>query len=415
MEVQQTPLDELTTQAVDYLQKLLFSDARVGHYLLVWKKLSVFMKNRNLHYYNADVGGKYISDVIKQKIYNELTLSEKDVIQCVNSLTEFQQTGTIKLRKRKKCSNFKGDIGQTMKDYIAYRKSIFISAYTVKKEESFLYRFQNFLNDSNIESVNTIDRVLINHFVNQLGFYSVCTRHNYCVAIKLYLRYLHSNKIIANDVSVHLPKIHYPSQSKLPLTYTKEEINQLLKAIDRSSPKGKRDYAMILLTVRLGLRSSDICQLKFENLHWGQNQIILIQQKTGKRIELPLLQDIGDAIIDYMKYGRPISDLPQVFLYASPPYDRVGVHILHSIVKTHLKIAKIKRVEGRGCGPHALRHSLAGILLEKKTPLHVISEVLGHRDLESTRHYLRIDITSLRQCALDVPIMKIDKKERRII
>jgi len=415
MEVKQTPLDELTTQAVDYLQKLLFSDARVGHYLLVWKKLSVFMKNHNLHYYNADVGSKYISGIIKQRIYNELTLAEKDVIQCVNSLTEFQQTGTIKLRKRKKCSNFKGDIGQTMEDYIAYRKSIFISAYTIKKEESFLYRFQNFLNDNNIESINAIDRTLMNHFVNQLGFYSTCTRHNYCVAIKLYLKYLHNHKIVANDVSAHIPKIHYPSQPRLPLTYTKEEINQLLKAIDRSSPKGKRDYAMILLTVRLGLRSSDICRLKFENLHWEQNQIVLVQQKTGKRIELPLLQDIGDAIIDYMKYGRPISDLPQVFLYASPPYDCVGVHILHSIVKTHLTIARIKQVKGRGLGPHALRHSLAGILLEKKTPLHVISEVLGHKDLESTRHYLRIDITSLRQCALEVPVIKINNTKGGVL
>jgi integrase len=235
--------------------------------------------------------------------------------------------------------------------------------------------------------------------------------------VKLYLKYLSDSGLVKEDFSRHLPKIHYTQQPKLPSLYTKDEIERLLKAVDRTSPKGKRDYAMILLSAKLGLRSSDVCQLKFENILWEQNQIVIMQQKTGRRIELPLLQEIGEAIVDYLKYGRPVSDLPQIFLYASSPYDCLGNSVFHSIVSTYMRIAKIKTVPERKRGPHALRHSLAGILLEKKTPLHVISEVLGHKNIESTRNYLRVDIVSLKQCALDVPPVAVainPQTERRI-
>lgn len=160
---------------------------------------------------------------------------------------------------------------------------------------------------------------------------------------------------------------------------------------------------MILLAARLGLRASDICGLKFENIQWETNTIVLIQKKTDQKIELPLLEEIGNAIIDYLKYGRPISDLPYVFIRVGQPYSRLEEPTLHSIVSFYLRRAGIEHVTEKKHGPHALRHSLAGVLLEQKTPLPVIAEVLGHNSTESTMSYLRIDLTSLRQCAIEVP------------
>lgn len=177
----------------------------------------------------------------------------------------------------------------------------------------------------------------------------------------------------------------------------------MLKAVDRGNPKGKRDYAMILLAARLGLRASDICSLTFENLLWSQNLIVLIQEKTKKRIELPLIAEIGNAIIDYLKYGRPIAELPYVFLHANHGYRKLQEPTLHSIVCHYMRLAGIANVDAKKHGPHALRHSLAGFLLEKKTPLPVISEVLGHTNTESTKTYIKIDMDSLSQCALEVP------------
>ena len=121
--------------------------------------------------------------------------------------------------------------------------------------------------------------------------------------------------------------------------------------MDRADPRGKRDYAMILIASRLGLRSSDICQLKFSELDWKQNRILLKQKKTDAQIELPLLSDVGEAIIDYLKYGRPQSELPYVFLKHVPPYDGVTGAAFTNAIKTGMRRAGITHEGNRKHGP----------------------------------------------------------------
>ena len=91
-------------------------------------------------------------------------------------------------------------------------------------------------------------------------------------------------------------------------------------SVEQSGPVGKRDYAILLLATRLGLRASDICRLEFDHLDWDHNVIAFIQYKTKKSIELPLLTDVGEAIVNYLRYGRPISGHSEIFLSARPPY-----------------------------------------------------------------------------------------------
>jgi len=302
-----------------------------------------------------------------------------------------------------------------MLSYIAYKKSYGIARDT---EEDYKYHFEyflNYMNDIGITELNSINQQFLLNYANQLGFCTPYIRHRNLSIIKGYLRYLYDQGQTEVDCSRMIPKDKYVKQPKLPSTYSKDEVNSLISVIDRSSPKGKRDFAMVLITARLGLRASDVCDLTFENIQWEKSLIILIQQKTKKRIELPLLSEIGEAIIDYLKYGRPESKLPYIFLHVTSPYDRLNRSTLHSIVCLYLRKAGIKFKEKRKHGPHALRHSLAGILLEKKTPIPVISEVLGHKNTESTRYYLRIDINSLRQCVLEVPPVNTSFYERRAV
>jgi site-specific recombinase XerD len=135
---------------------------------------------------------------------------------------------------------------------------------------------------------------------------------------------------------------------------------------------------------------------------WEQNTVRLVQYKTDKEIELPLLPEVGNAIIDYLKYSRQHSDEPFVFLTVRSPIIPITPGGIESLVQHTFAQAGIDTTNRRH-GPHALRHSLAGRLLERHTVLPVISEVLGHENTESTKFYLRVDLTSMRQCALDVP------------
>jgi len=403
MEKDQKTFEFLTSEVISYLQKLSYSDSRISQYRSAWQRVAVFMKENDLQYYTATVGEAFIYHLIRDRIYDDLDRWEKDIIQCANVVTEFLETGAVKFRRCQKFRQLPGAVGQTMQNYIAYRKSYGISRGTI---EEYKHRFQNFLShleDNGVHDVCLISQKLLMNYANQLGFCTPYVRHRTLSIIKAYLRYLYDEGLTETDCSRMVPKDKFVKQPKLPSTYTKEEVQALITSIERSSPKGKRDYAMVLITARLGLRATDVCCLTFENILWEQSRIVLTQQKTNVAIELPLLSEIGEAVIDYLKYGRPKSELPYIFLNVNSPYDRLNRSTLHSIICLYLRRAGIQYEKERKHGPHALRHSLAGVLLEKKTPIPVISEVLGHRSTESTRYYLRIDINSLRQCTIEVP------------
>jgi integrase len=171
------------------------------------------------------------------------------------------------------------------------------------------------------------------------------------------------------------------------------------EAIDRKRAMGKRDYAMLLLATRLGLRSSDIRLLRFSSLDWDNNLITLQQYKTKRPVELPLLTDVGEAIIDYVRHGRPKSDSKYVFLRASAPYEpltNTGMFNKY-FGRTGLSLAKRRR------GGHAMRHSLATNMLKKGTPIAVISDLLGHANSVTTMKYIHLNINGLMKCTMDVP------------
>ena len=147
------------------------------------------------------------------------------------------------------------------------------------------------------------------------------------------------------------------------------------------------------------------------NLDWEKSSIQIIQHKTKNKNTLPLLEDVGLAIIDYLKYGRPDVESDFLFLRISPPVGKLEAPTLHSIVTKHLTTAGIKVDSGKKHGPHALRHSLASALLEENISLPVISEILGHRNSKSTSEYLNIDINQLKMCSLDSPPFEWNKNK----
>jgi site-specific recombinase XerD len=137
-------------------------------------------------------------------------------------------------------------------------------------------------------------------------------------------------------------------------------------------------------------------------LNWEQNLIEIVQEKTEKKLQLPLLNEVGDAIIDYLRF-RPKVPLKYVFLRVENPPEKLHSHSLYEIVSKYMSRAGVHIPQGKKHGPHALRHSLSSIMLENRVPLPVISEILSHTSSDTTKVYLKIDISHLRECALDVP------------
>jgi integrase len=226
-------------------------------------------------------------------------------------------------------------------------------------------------------------------------------RDHVATILRAFLKHLYDERIIDYRTATILENLKTRPVEKLPSYYTPMEIMGIEASIDRKRAMGKRDYAMLLLATRLGLRTSDIRLLQFSNLDWDNNLIHLQQYKTGKEIELPLLTDIGEAIIDYLRHARPKSACKYVFLRAAAPYEPMtstGVYTTFNkyFRRSNLSLAKRRR------GGHAMRHSLATNMLKKGTPITIISDSLGHTDSVSTMKYIHLNIDGLLKCSLEV-------------
>lgn len=255
------------------------------------------------------------------------------------------------------------------------------------------------------QEVTSSSEIIIQHVENFLRTYNKAAVKYvgiFLYVLRNYFTFLYDRGYITEDITRKLPKIRTMRNSSIPYVWKKEDIQKLLNAVDREDPKGKRDYAILLIAIRLGLRISDIRRLKLVYLNWNRKTISLKMCKTSQMIELPLLDDIGWAIIDYLKHGRPSTNSDCLFVRHRPPFNAFGDRSnfnkeLHRyIIKAGLNIS------GDALhGMHSLRSTLAGNMLEVKAPLPVISETLGHQNINTTSIYLKVDIESLRKCALD--------------
>lgn len=209
-------------------------------------------------------------------------------------------------------------------------------------------------------------------------------------------------KFIKVNLSKSLPHVRILRNAFIPHAWKTDDVRKLLASIDRDSTKGKRDYAILLMVVHLGLRVSDIRNMKLSNLKWNRKTITLSVRKTGQALELPLLDDIGWAIIDYLKNGRPQTACNRLFVRHRAPFDSFGENAsFYRELHRYMQVAGITPPIGMPCGLHSLRSTLARNMLEAKTPLPVISEVLGHTNINTTSIYLKIDLNGLRKCVLD--------------
>jgi integrase len=158
---------------------------------------------------------------------------------------------------------------------------------------------------------------------------------------------------------------------------------------------------MILLVARLGIRVSDLIRLRFEDIKWDKNCIHTVQYKTKEPLVLPLFDDVGNSIIDYIKNGRPPIDSDLVFVTHKPPFGKFSDHNhLYGMFNKYLVKSRIEVTPEKNHGMHSLRHTLANELLRNEIPLPVIAEVLGHKSMQSTMQYLRADVEQLRYCTL---------------
>lgn len=219
-------------------------------------------------------------------------------------------------------------------------------------------------------------------------------------ALRSFLQYLRYRGEAKLDLSSAVPVVANWSMSSIPRAIAADQVRQLLDSIERCSAMGRRDYAILLLLARLGLRAGEVASLELDDIDWNSGQLS-VRGKTGPRGHLPLPADVGKAITAYLQRGRPPCTSRRVFLRAKAPIGGFpGCSAIGSIVRHRLQRAGIDAPTN---GAHQFRHGLATDLLRQGASLGEIGALLGHRGPETTKIYTKVDIEALRTLALPWP------------
>jgi len=398
-------IKSLIGECVAYLREEGYSETRIADYQRLWRDgIEEYMNKNSLVSYNAVIGEDFLGSIPVMSASYMRTIRRS-----VNVLTDFLLYGKVRKRIMQYVHHeLSGEIGKVAFEFIASQAKLRRSKLTLNEHQRILSYFIDHLT---LRSVNYVSDISEDDVLTFISSAQNC-KDKYLNTARLFCRFLYENKYIDRNVEYVIGRNNYPKREKLPSVYDADEIKRIEESVGQSSAVGKRDYAMLLLATRLGLRSSDIAGLRFGNLNWDHNVICLTQSKTKKVIELPLLADVGEAIINSLKYGRPVSGQQQVFLSACAPYRPVNRLVINGAVSRTI-IASGVDITGRKFGPHAMRHTLANQLLRNGTSLPVISETLGHSDTQATMNYLRIDINNLMRCTLDVPLVSASFYEQK--
>jgi integrase/recombinase XerD len=225
------------------------------------------------------------------------------------------------------------------------------------------------------------------------------------IATKLrsFLRHLYFAGIIERDLSTAVIGPTLYAYEGIPSALRAEDIQKVLKVTrqDRSAI-GRRDYAILMLLSAYGLRAGEITSLLLEDIDWKHSRLHVRHSKTGAHSALPLLREPGEAILDYLRDGRPKTERREVFMRSRAPYRAFATgSSLYTPIGRRLAMAAIKPTGKKG--PHAFRHARAVTLLRSKVPLKLIGDVLGHRSTRSTGAYLKLATEDLRSVALEIP------------
>jgi site-specific recombinase XerD len=215
--------------------------------------------------------------------------------------------------------------------------------------------------------------------------------------LRVFLRYVHRQGIIPTDLSRSVPRGRGYKQASIPRAIAWADVQRVLDSVDRRSAIGRRDYALLLLLVSYGLRAREIAAMQLDDLNWKQTQLRVPTRKGGHSTIYPLSATVGDAIIEYLRAGRPEVTDRHVFLTVKTPFAPLSHFIVSCRAGVYLRAAGIQVPRA---GSHTFRHTCVQRLVDSDVPFKVIGDYVGHRREESTLVYGKVALHRLRQLVI---------------
>lgn len=400
-------LNQLCSGAAHELLIRGYSRRTVDRYTLVWRHLAEFARKHNFgNQYSRSLATRF-EEVYGHCAGKRLQPDERwrmHLVFGLRVLDDYARTGSIvRFVVERSGLRIPHAMQKPMLDYEQFAKERrYLRMSSLQERMHAIAVFLDFLRSRGVPTLDHMQAEDISAFITSRSRWKPRTVSHVASHLKQFLQFLFLREILPRDLSCAVPTIRVARHDKIPSVWDQELVVRLLDAVDRSLPKGKRDYAILLLAARLGMRLGDIRTLRLDNLHWTDATIEIIQTKTGAPLVLPMSEEVGSALIDYLQSARPPSTYREVFLHLTPPFEPFSeMNHLHHLVKWWRELAGIQFRSKQHHGLHSLRHTLATRLLHEETPLHVISAVLGHASSATTLIYAKADVELLRSAALN--------------
>lgn len=391
---------ELVDSVMPCIKAKQYSESYIKGFRQIFDRLLSYCKEHGEAYFSTELAQQFLLDCYDV----QLGMVERRcsrMHRAMDLLSDYQHFGTVMIRRRLNRS-FPTGLHNASEGYLKQMELRGRRKNTVRSHKKVILRFADFLDSIGIDGYEFLTPDAVNQFIKVvLCNYSNSVAMEYYGILRRFLQYLSQSGNTKEDLSLKLVPIKRSSTTaRVPTTLTLEQIENILSSVDRESPQGKRDYAVLMIATKLGIRTCDIRNLRPSNFDWDQHMVSFTQIKTGEPLSLPLPIDVGWAVIDYLKNGRPVSNAPEIFLRAVAPYE--SLQNFDNILIKHMRRAGIPLDSLKHHGLHALRHSLATHMLDEEIPITSIQGVLGQVNAESTQKYIGVNVRQLRSCALEV-------------
>lgn len=373
-----------------------------------WNEFLKFCEESNVNYLNIDLANLFLNnyDCNINDTYN-LNFKQKKAILSLKVLFDINNiTLTLNSRKNIQVNDY---YSNKVDEYLMYCKNIKNnSETTLEEKEKYTKLFFKYLIENEISKLEYINKEIIKKYINLNNNEINSKRIAIFWNLRNYLIYLESENIIDNNYSILFPVINRNYNRKLPSVFEKddaEKIIEYLKLQLDKTPASYRNFSIILIAYKLGIRKIDIINLKWNEIDWKNNTIRLIQKKTGKELIIPFSADVGESIINYIKKERPFkikNDNEYIFIRHRFPFEKLSnKNNFNDIISKAFDFYNIPNDKYKKRGLHSFRFRLATELLNNEVPVDIISTILGHSNTNSTNTYLSVNEKKLRLCFIE--------------
>jgi integrase len=396
MENTPTALEVLSAKLLVLLESELYSKNTLRDMKLILCSLASYAKARQLTEYSPEIGEQFIGYCQSElRVCDSRVVRARSTISKLNNLLRGLNGKTALMPNNSKKFNLPEGLSGTLATYLAYCADEGNKQRTIHAKYLVCGRFLKNISDYGCSGILEVSGDEVQKAFLAMGYVRYWDR------IGGFLSFLFNRKLLKSDYSGMIKNRRGPMPQ--PTVYSTEEIKCVEDSCDLSSPVGIRNYAIILLMTRYGIRTRDVEALTMSNIDFENNRLSFLQQKTGEPWENELLPIVKTALRNYIETVRPnIDDYPCVFITLNPPYVPANQSAINVMVRKQFQYAGVD-TSGRRCSSRAFRSFLASNMVNDDISTEIVRRTLGHGTKYALKHYARINIENMRLCHIPVP------------